>query len=1008
MVQANLLASCLQYGSPRSLLSRKSADRTSALDLRTMGKGRTNLNDMTIGSPGNQPPTPGHDSAQRRAAPTGGELADILGVVADVTQGTQVNGSGGNTQINVHTVPSQASPWPVVVGSIPALATAFQPRSDIRAMLVSANKSSSPGIVPTYALVGWGGTGKTQLAASIAFRALAGQDGRRDLVIWVTAAARGAVQSTYAEAARRLAVPGATGDDVGRDADVLLSWLTTTRKSWLVVLDDITDVRDVDDLWPRGLGGNGLVVATTRRKEPRLGGAERILVDVRTFTPEESMAYLTDRLSSAGFGHLLDDSVANLAETLGHLPLALSHAAAYLIRKQRLTCADYLSRYTQQSTSLEELLPGWADTETYGRPVTVTLTLGLEAANALQPRHGASAVLQVASMLDPAGHPVQLWDTRPIAAFVGEVTADESVSRQDVSDEGVWDACLALHSYGLLHLDAVGGHRAVSVHAVTARAVRESISREDFPSVVEAAADALSDLWPTHAYMDAALVAVLRANVDSLVRSAGDQLWKSGRYSVAFRAGESLFDVGLRAAAVTYWRRMTDAAVRHLGPEHPDVLTARRQLGSALGHSGDAAAAVAMLQDVAAAQSHRLGSEHPSTLTTLHDLARWRGHAGDASGALAAITEVLAVRLSVLGPQHLDTLTSRATLARWRGETGDAVAAAVGLSELLDDVLAELGQDHPVTLKTRNNLAYWRGEAGDAAGAAEALEALLNDRLRVLGPDHPDTLNTRNNLAYWRGEAGDSAGAAHALARLVVDRTRILGADHPHTLASRSNHAYWRGKAGDAASAAAEFRNILRDRINILGPDHPDTLDTRANLARWSGEADPSIDTAAAFEALLVDRLRVLGPEHPHTLTTKHEVARWHGHGGNPQAAVRGLAAVTSDRVRILGPDHPDTLATRHELARWQGEVGDRDAAIAGLEAVLADRLRVLGANHPHTLISLAELGRWRAAVGDIDAAMNITERAVEGRLRVLGENHPDTQAARQQLDRLREVARRG
>lgn len=939
------------------------------------------------------------DGAASVGVPRASLTSAVHALSADIAHGSQVNSAGGNTQINFHGVSQPTDPWPVVVGTLPALASAFQPRAPLRDKLLSV-RPSAPGVVPTQVLVGGGGAGKSQLAASFAYRALDPQGDRRDVVIWVTAISRETIQLTYAEAARRLAIHGTTGNDVVHDAEVLLSWLTAGTKSWLVVLDDIADMRDVDGLWPRGPGDRGHVVATTRRKEPALSGGGRNVVDVRTFQPEESVAYLRQRLSSAGFGHLLDGSVDELAEALGHLPLALSHAAAYLIRKQRFTCGDYLERYVEQSASLAELLPGWADTEAYGRPVAVTLTLGLEAAAALPPVGAARKVLQMAALLDAAGHPVRVWDTRAAAAHAARPNASGDVARMP-SPEDVWETCLALHSYGLLHIDSAGGPRAVGVHAVTARAVRESADPRDLAQAADAAADALAEIWPDHTYLDADLVAVLRANVDALSRSLGDHLWTSNRYRLLYLAGDSLFDAGLQAAAIGYWTELAASALRLLGPGHPEMLAARARIGRAQGHAGDPAAAVRTLRQVAAEQSGLLGPEHPSTLASLQDLARWRGHAGDAGGALAATQDVLAARRRVLGPLHPETLASRATLARWRGETGDATAAAKGLEEVFEDMRDILGANHPATLKARNNLGYWRGEAGDATGAAQALEALLEDRLRVLGPDHPDTLNTRNNMAYWRGEAGDSAGAARALEQLLVDRTRILGADHPHTLATRSNLAYWRGKAGDATGAAAAFRDLLRDRIKVLGPDHPDVLDTRANLSRWSGEADASIDTAAAFKALLIDRLRVLGPDHPDTLTTRHEVARWSGHGGDPEGAVRGLEDVLPDRSRILGADHPDTLATRHELAHWQAERGDLEAALSGLADVLADRLRVLGAEHPHTLVSYAELGRRRAEAGDVAGARRALESAAAGQSRVLGEHHPDARATRAALDRL-------
>ncbi|MFJ8967069.1 tetratricopeptide repeat protein [Lentzea sp. NPDC102401] len=857
--------------------------------------------------------------------------------------------------------------------------------------------------MPTQVLVGSGGTGKTQLAATIAYHTLNVPADARDLIVWVTAVSRDAIQSMYAEAARRLALLGADGTDVVRDAEVLLSWLTTSSRSWLVVLDDITDLHDVDGLWPRGASARGHVIATTRRKDPTLTGGGRKVIEVRTFTPTESSSYLTTRLSQAGFGHLLDQSVPELAHTLGYLPLALSHAAAYMLRKQRLTCADYLARYREQYSSLRDLLPAWADTEAYGRPVTVTLTLGLAAADSATPVGGARAVLRAAALLDPAGHPMRFWETRSMAGFVSELI-ERNGANATVTSEDLWDLCLELNSYGLLQVDPSVGDRAISMHAVTARAVRESIDSDEFPIVVAAVADGLAELWPQRHYLDPHLISVLRPNVDALWLNATDQIWKLGRYRLLLVAGDSLFDAGLQTAAVGYWKRISHSAAEFLGPHHPDVFTARAQVGRAQGHAGDPAAAVQTLRAVVAQQVEVLGTEHPDTLASSQDLARWKGHAGDPRGAVADTNAVLEVRRRVLGPQHPDTLASRMLLARWRGETGNATLAAEELSELLQEMLAELGSDHPAVLKTRNSLAYWRGEAGDAAGAAQALEGLLEDHLRILGTDHQESLKTRNNMAYWRGEAGDSAGAVLILERLLGDRLRILGPDHPQTLASRSNLAYWRGKSGEVRAAASEFRALLEDRIRVLGHDHIDTLDTRANLARWSGEADGSSRIAVLFEELLADRLRVLGPDHPDTLTTRHEVARWRGHGGDPEAAVLGLTEVLPDRVRVLGWDHPDTLATRHEIARWQGEAGRHSIATVGLTAVLTDRLNILGPKHPHTLVTFAELGRWREAEGDLQAAVDAWETAYHGRLQVLGSEHPDTLLAQRQLLRLRKL----
>ena len=114
-------------------------------------------------------------------------------------------------------------------------------------------------------------------------------------------------------------------------------------RSWLVVLDDITDPGQLAGWWPASHTGTGWVLATTRRRDAALAGGGRALIDVGVYTPAEAHAYLTERLTTAGQARLLDGAGA-LAGELGYLPLALGHAAAYMI-DQQVSCAAYLDRY---------------------------------------------------------------------------------------------------------------------------------------------------------------------------------------------------------------------------------------------------------------------------------------------------------------------------------------------------------------------------------------------------------------------------------------------------------------------------------------------------------------------------------------------------------------------------------------------------------------------------------------------------------------------------------------
>ena len=97
-------------------------------------------------------------------------------------------------------------------------------------------------------------SGKTQLAA--AFAESLWQSGGMDLLVWIEATSRAAVLSGYAAA-----MAAATGRDQASSCESVaaqfLGWLGETSRSWLVVLDDLTDAADLDGLWPVGPGGPG-------------------------------------------------------------------------------------------------------------------------------------------------------------------------------------------------------------------------------------------------------------------------------------------------------------------------------------------------------------------------------------------------------------------------------------------------------------------------------------------------------------------------------------------------------------------------------------------------------------------------------------------------------------------------------------------------------------------------------------------------------------------------------
>ncbi|MFJ3728725.1 tetratricopeptide repeat protein, partial [Streptomyces sp. NPDC090045] len=655
-----------------------------------------------------------------------------------------------------------------------------------------------------------GGVGKTQLAADYAHTAW--ESGELDVLVWITASTRTAIVTAYAQAGVELCQADPT--DPEQAAKSFRAWLTPKAQAvmcrWLIVLDDVADPADLHGVWPPA-SPYGRTLVTTRRREAALTGENRCRIDVGLFTDAEAAAYLTASLAAHGRREPADQLTA-LASDLGHLPLALSQAAAYTV-DTGLACADYRRRLAAHAWKLAHLFPE-AGALPDDQPVTVAAawSLSIERADQLHPTGLAWPMLQLAALLDPNGIPRIVLTSEPALAHLAEYrTRNDNGPEPGLRRGWVWKrkrrrepvrvsvddaegALRSLHRLSLVKDTSDGLYPTVRVHQLIQRASRDTLTPEQHDRLARTAADALLAAWPDIP-SDTNLAQTLRANTTALTSHAEDALYRPNAHPVLYRTGRSLGETGQVVAARDHYHHLTEAARHRLSPDHPDTLTAR------------------------------------------NNLAWWQGEAGDAVGAVAAYTELLEDRSRVLGPDHPDTLSTRSDLAWWRGEIGDAAGAAAAYTELLEDRSRVLGPDHPDTLSTRGDLAWCRGKVGDAAGAVAACTELLEDRLRVLGPNHPHTLGTRGNLAWWRGEMGDAAGAAAAYADLLEDRLRVLGPDHPDSLSTRGNLAWWRGEAGDAAGAAAAYVELLEDRLRVLGPDHPDSLSTRGNLAWWRGEA---------------------------------------------------------------------------------------------------------------------------------------------------------------------------
>ncbi|MFK0024948.1 tetratricopeptide repeat protein [Streptomyces sp. NPDC090798] len=852
-------------------------------------------------------------------------------------------------------------------------------------------------VVRGCVVTGAGGVGKTSLAADYCRRTAYVAGGGVDMLMWVTANNTPAVTGAYAQAARALElVPG--GENTTYAAEQFLNWLRVTELSWLIVLDDVHSPGALEGLWvPRRTAGRGRVIVTTRSRERDFVTASgHPFLSVGVFTAEESLTHLRNTLQRAVPADA-DADLAGLADDLGHLPLALSRAGAYLDYNASCSIARYRSLLADRRLTLERLIPavrGSATASSLAALWDISVDQADQHTGAL-----ARPMLELAAVLDgTTGIPAPLFTSGAARAWLTERSrTDRPVD--ELAAEHTLATLDRLHLIDHTPGEGCDDSWLVRVHQLIQRAVREQQPPGSSPdirtqrrnTVLPAAAHALLDIWPDTAH-DQDHAQRLRASARSLATHDQDgeshPLWQDDTaYTLLFRLGTSAGESGDIFWARAHFDTLRSLSHQHLGADHPHTLVARSELSRWQSRAGDHAGAVQTLESLEADHLRLFGYEAPETLVTRHNLALERGETGDTHGTIAALTEILAVRQRN-GADRGEILSTLHNLSYWKGVAGDAAGAAASYRELIPVMEEEFGADAEGTLTARHNLARWLGEAGNAAEAVSLLEALLPDQTRALGPRHLRALTTRQSLARWQGEAGETDKAIDGYQALIPDMGEILGPDHPELLTARHNLARLQART-DPATASENLAAVIADRTRVLGPHHPDTLSSRHSRALclgWAGEPQKAVQ---ALEDVLRDQQRRIVPEGAEILSTRHSLAVMRGFAGAPQAAIAALQELLPDQERVLGPGHLQTLTTLDSLGHWQGETGDALTASDTYQALLTHIERHLGADHVATLSVLDKLAMWRGRAGYPREAVGILTRMLTDTRRLVDPAHP-------------------
>jgi len=806
---------------------------------------------------------------------------------------------------------------PRVMGGIPPRNPHFSGRTDLLAKLGEALASPRAREFPV-ALRGFGGIGKTQLAAECVRL----RQGEYGLVWWIPAESEASVRRSLVALARRMGLVAT--DDVDRvDVQVTVELVVEQLRlgepydTWLLVFDDAVAP---DLLAPYLPGGAGRVLVTTRL---RTWDSAATTIEVDVFAPAESVEFVMARWAG-----LAADQALDLAERLGHLPLALDQAAA-VHAETGMPLAEYL-RHLEESPS--RLLDAG---ESPQYPISLARAWGLAFEKLRDHSPAAAQLLEVCAHFGPS--PVAV----PVLLRGGGANLPSPLAAAMRSELDLRAAIRDLSRFALARLDPA--RDLLGLHTLVRALVRDRMEPDRRDAARRAVQEILSlanpgnpddpRTWEEHAQLSPHVPA------SGLVRSSDaractvvlDQI----RY--AYSTGDYAHSRALAEEAVATWRDL-------LGADAEQTLRAAFHLGNARRSVGDYGAAREINEDTLQRMRRTLGPTHKSTLR--------------AAGSTAADHRLL----------------------------GD-FATARGIDDAnLARATASLGEADPATLRFANNLAIDHRLLGDFEAALQLDKRTFDLRTTVLGPEHDESLQSDARVARDLYGIGDFFGALGRLNGLLPRfHPARFGA-----LQARRDHAVLLRTTGAYAEALDLARTLRKDCLTRLGPRHELSLATATtlfNTLRVCGEIDEAEVLGAATSA---GYAAAFGESHPFTLACATDLAVVHRARGDIDRAAELDARTLVDLRRVLGAEHPYTLvcaanhANDHALAGQVAQARELSAATHELS------VRTRGAHHPLTLLVAANLALDLAAEGRDGEARDLRARILPLLRQALGAENPE------------------
>ncbi|KAI4947480.1 hypothetical protein J4E91_006299, partial [Alternaria rosae] len=515
---------------------------------------------------------------------------------------------------------------------------------------LEAKLFSNDQITTTLAIVGPGGTGKSQLALEVAHRTR--QNNKDCSVFWIDASNKDSLYQSYADVAQKLDVPGWNDDQADMKQLVKRCVVKMSVRQCLLIFDNVEhttlrfsgsstiEAAALADCLPQSTLCS--VIFTTTNTNTAQALASQNITALRELTLDAALRMLQVRLARP-LADTEQQEAEHLLKELYCLPLVVVQVAACM-KAVNMTVQEYRSRLDHH----KGLAIDYSDDSSEGRvqdsgvkdPISATLFLSLNQIS--RDNKFAADCLFLAACVDRKDILLDL------------VEATSAQTRED--------AIRVLDKYALITRRPA--ESAFDVHQLVHQALRKRLQvqrqliQRNRSTIVQ-----LLRVSPDSNHSNRSKWRRLLPHVQyTLSHSSADdddeeRLW------LASKCAATLYSEGRWGEAEELEVQVLETSKRVLSDEHPDTLISMANLALTYRNQGRWKEAEELEVQVLETRKRVLSDEHPDTLTSMANLASTYRNQGRWKEAEELEVQVLETRKRVLSDEHPDTLTSMANLA---------------------------------------------------------------------------------------------------------------------------------------------------------------------------------------------------------------------------------------------------------------------------------------------------------------------------------------------------------